>query len=872
MSPRRLVLVDGSALVFRAFYALPQSLRTAAGVPTNAVYGFATALREATAGRPTTHAAVVFDAPGPTFRQQIDASYKANRPRPPNELTSQFPLARRVAEAFGFAVLEVAGVEADDVIGTLARQAESQGIQVLIVSSDKDFCQLVSPGIQLLEPLREVTRDAEWVRKRWGVRPDQFADLLALMGDSIDNIPGVPGIGAKGAAKLLNEHGSLSGLIEAKQTLTGRYARALQEHATQAERSLALATIRTDVELAVGLPELVRADAGDAARVALFQELEFFSLLDQAPEPVTAEHPVELLESAEQARDFFSRQQPSGWGLSVVTDGVSAVRGTTLGLAIAGDDVAYVDLQTDSEAVAVVRAWLQDEQVAKAVCTVRDALSALHRVGLDLGGVDGDPSLASFLLDPTAHMPHGHEQVVRAALKRPATSLRPLVPRGGTLTDVPKTELAATAGAMAREVWASWDVLEPQLRERGLYDLLVEHELPLSWVLARMQDGGIGVDVERLQGLQREFSSRRDAVLNELHAMAGRPFNPGSTQQLSMVLFDELQLPVIKRTKTGYSTDASVMQKLASQHPIAEAVLRWRALAKLVNTYTQVLLDAAAQDGRVHATTTQTHSVSGRLICTEPDLQRTPIRTPDGQRIREAFIPRAGWVLISADYSQIELRLLAHMSGDPALTQAFADGRDVHLATAARVFDVAPGEVSPEQRRVGKTVNFATLYGQGANSLAEQLSLSRSEAKALITRYFERFRGVREWMVGTVQATRESGWCKTLLGRRRRVHEITSKNPQTRAYGERIAVNTPIQGSAADLCKRAMLRIDEALYRDEFQARMVLQIHDELLFEAPPEEAERLMLRVKTLMEAVYPLRVPLVVDVGCGENWLLAH
>ncbi len=871
MAGRRVVLIDGSALVFRAFYALPQSLRSSSGLQTNAIYGFATMFRKVLSGRSIAWGAVVFDAPGPNFRHAIDSAYKAQRPAVPSELSAQFEPIERLVAGFGFPVLRVPGVEADDVIGTLARRAEANGDDVVIVSGDKDFCQLVSPSITLLEPLRDVSMDIEWVRKRWGVRPDQFADVLAMMGDSVDNIPGVPGIGAKGAAKLLGQYDSLAGILDNVESLKGRQKSALLEHAEQARRSLALATIRTDVEGLEETDDLAIRELPDRVLRDLFTEFEFFSLLTEAPEqPVTAD--VVDLGDLTAAEAFLADLDASVVGLVVVTTGPSAVRGSTKGLALGQQRVGWLDLSSPSPGRDRVAQWLADPESAVVVCGLRDALSALARLDMPLEGVEADIGLASFLLDPTADMPHGHAQVVRRALQRPAAALDQEVARGRSLNDVAPERMAAVAGQMALEVREAWSLLELRLREANQYDLMAEHELPLSYVLAGMQDLGIGVDAAVLTSLQDEFVTRRDAIAAQIHAAAGRVFNPGSLAQLGTVLFDELELPVLKRTKTGYSTDASVLERLRHEHPIAGLVLRWRSLAKLVNTYTRVLREAIAEDGRIHPTYGQTTSVSGRLICTEPDLQRTPIRTEDGRRIRDAFVAKPGCQLVSADWSQIELRLLAHITGDPVLVSAFQQGADVHARTAAGVFHVAEEDVTPEQRRVGKTVNFATLYGQGASALAIQIGVPRGEAKAMIAAYFDCYAGVRRWMDETSSHACETGFCDTLLGRRRRIRELSSKNPQTRSYGERIAANTPIQGSAADLCKRAMLRLDEALIREGLAARMVLQIHDELLFEAPDAEVDRVCALARKHMEGVYPLDVPLVVNIGVGRTWLEAH
>mgnify|MGYP000853275669 CR=1 FL=1 len=891
VAKERVILVDGSALVFRAFFAIPSTFATSGGVPTNATYGFALMFRKIFAGKKPAFGAVIFDAPGRTFRDEKYPKYKAQRPSMPSELRQQIPWIRRLVETQRFPMLEVPGFEADDVIGTLTRLATEAGHEVHVVSSDKDFAQLVSDTVRMVDTMKDVSYDPELVRKKWGVRPERFRDLLALTGDKIDNVPGVPGIGPKTAIQLLDQFGDLEGILAHAHELKGKTKERLIEHADDARLSLDLVTIDTHVPLSVGLDDLRVPDPDPTAVDALYRELEFFSLLsgDDAKAQV-ADADLGALEaddvdayflaldaaalvplfSAGASSDASDADAEEG---SSVSGEPSPVHGALVGVAFAplsdgGESARYVPAGRLNDAA---KRWLADPDKRKITHDLRDTLTILERHGLSLEGVVGDTRLASFLIDPTRDIPHRLDQLVRRHLQRTLVGEDSVRGKGSAkipLAEVSLEKLAPYAAHLAAAVAELWPVLEHLVEQEGQRRYLDEIELPLSRVLARMQRVGIGADGAVLEALGREFEARRDEVEKDVHQLAGRTFNLGSAKQLGEVLFDELKLPVLKRTKTGYSTAADVLERLAPKHAIVAQILRWRALAKLVNTYTRVLREAIADDGRIHCRIQQTVGASGRLITTDPDLQRTPIRTDDGKRIREAFVPREGWVLISADWSQIELRILAHVTQDTLLLEAFREGIDVHRRTASQIYGVAAKDVTPTQRNVGKTVNFATIYGQGATALAQSLDLPRKEAKLLIDRYFEAYAGVRRWLDATVAEAHAKGYVETLMNRRRYVPELSSRDPTERSYGERIATNTPIQGSAADLCKLAMLDVAKAFVDEGVQAEMLLQIHDELLFECPPEEVDRVEAIVRRCMENALALDVPLVVDVGHGASW----
>lgn len=884
MARERVVLIDGSSMIYRAFFAIPSNLQTSKGLPTNAIYGFALMFRKILAGRRPAMGAVVFDPPGPTTRDLKYPAYKAHRPGMPSDLRVQIPWINKVVEAHDFPMLRVEGLEADDVIGTLTRQAVELGHEVHIISADKDFTQLIrdeNGGVRMIDTMRDITYDAELVRKKWGVKPDKIVDLFALLGDKIDNVPGVPGIGQKGAVELLERYGSLDAILENLDSLKGRPKKALTEHRDQALLSRELVTIDQHCELPMSIDQLTIPEPHLERVDALYRELEFFSLLsggEGGPEIDTDGVDYEAISSLEKLRDLLASIGETPTAVHAIWELPSFITGELVGFAISSEaaEARYVPILGEGglgdEALALLKEWLEDPARPKVLHNLRDQCTLLMRYGIAIAGVRIDTQLASFLVDPTKNIPHRLDQVAREYLHRPLAMEKTVLGSGKKqrrFAEVPLAELAPWACQLAAAIAEMWPKIETRVQEEEQEKNLHEESIPLAFVLARMQLEGIRVDKEELGRMGVEFEERKAEVEARIYELAGREFNIGSTKQLAEVLFEELKLPVIKRTKTGYSTDAEVLERLAKEHEIARAILRQRALAKLINTYTQVLSDAVnPATGRVHCTFQQTSGASGRLITTDPDLQRTPIRTEDGKRIRAAFIAREGWVLISADWSQIELRVLAHFSGDPLLIEAFRENVDIHRRTASQLFDIAPEEVTPEQRNIGKTVNFATIYGQGATALAQQLEIPRREAKAYIDRYFERYATVREWLDTTIAEAHQLGYVTTLLGRRRYIPELSSRNFTDRAYGERIAANTPIQGSAADLCKLAMLQIDARLSEQGMRTKMLLQIHDELLFEAPPEELDAAKTLIRDRMENAFPLDVPLVVDIGHGASW----
>lgn len=862
----RLILVDGSSMIFRAYYAIPGHLRTKSGLPTNAIYGFTNMFTKLLSGKTPDYGAVVFDPPGKSFRVEQYADYKAQRPKMADDLAVQLPWIDKVVEVHNFPQLRVPGFEADDVIGTLTRQAVAKGMEVHIISADKDFAQLISDKVRMVDTLRDVSYDPELVRKKWGVRPEMFIDYLALIGDKVDNVPGVPGIGPKSAKTLLEKFGDVEGVLANLDQLKGKQRENLENHRDDALLSKSLVTIDQQVELPLGLDELKYQEPSKQARNELYKELEFYSLLEGGAQDQAA------LEAAGDV-DYQLLEDPSeilkGQTLTAVLpvyDGVSPVTGQWLGVAFCreGGTAYYTPLTEQVEGP--ILDYLEDPEKPKVAHDAKRLMVLCRRRGRRFQGVVGDTRLAAFLIDPTKTIPHDLSRVTKEYLQRVLRPTKNLLGGGKKrkqFSEIPISDLAEFAAHLVDAVRQLWDVVKEQLEDPKL----LEEELKLSVLLSEMEHTGIRIHPEELKALGQEFRERLDGLRCDIYEMAGREFNIGSPKQLGTVLFDEMELPVIKKTKTGYSTNAEVLERLKPKHEIADRLLRYRKLEKLINTYTDVLQrELNPQTGRIHCTFQQTVGATGRLISTEPDLQRTPVKTPEGRRIREAFVPKEGWEFVVADWSQIELRVLAHFSDDPVLVDAFQHDKDIHRRTAAELFDCSEEEVTKPQREIAKTVNFATIYGQGATALGQILGVPRKEAKKYIERYFEIYAGVRSWLDNTIERALVEGSVATLVGRRRHIPELFSKNFMDRTAGERIAANTPIQGSAADICKATMLAIREAI--EGMQARMLLQIHDELIFECPPEETARLVNIVGEQMETAVPLKVPLKVEIGVGPSW----
>lgn len=863
----QLLLIDGNSLLHRAYHALPP-LTTSDGRPTNAVYGLATMLVSLLEQHPPQAALVAFDAPGPTLRHQEYAEYKATRKPAAEDLAPQFALARQLVAALGLEQAEQPGYEADDLIAGLAEQAVQQGYEVLVVTGDRDLVQLVGDHVKVLATIRGVADmrlyDREQVTKEYGLKPEQLPDLKGLAGDTSDNLPGVPGIGPKTALALLQKYGSIDGVLEHLSEITPpRVRELLSRYAEQARLCRRLAQLEPDKVPVDFSPDRYRWRGFDRAGLqALLMDLEFTKLW-QRLEPVVGENS----QSGAAAQSGLETVLASARAVGCLHL-AGAWRGETLqGLAVASTsgEAAYVALapagadslfpETGRVSVAPVLAEaLADPTLGKVGPELKALDRTLRAMGLRLRGYRFDPAIADYVL--AAHRrDHGMERLVAQYL-------------GEALP--PTAELESRALAEARRLPALEAALRKELQGVGLEAYFDEVEMPLAPVLAEMEAAGIAVDTVALERLDQVFAGELQRLAERMQELAGMAFNPDSPQQVSEVLFSHLGLPGGKKTKSGFSTAAETLEALAEEHEIARLLLEYREYAKLRSTYVKGLLtQVQAADGRIHTTLEQTVTATGRLSSRNPNLQNIPIRTELGREIRACFV--AGdpdRVLLSADYSQIELRLLAHFSGAPGLVEAFLAEQDVHRASAALIFGVDPGQVTAQDRRIAKTVNYAVIYGQGAGALAAQIGVSRAEAEEYIRNYFDRLAGVRQYLDQVVRVAEEQGFVETLTGRRRYLPELRSSNAGVRAYAQRAAANSVLQGSAADIIKIAMVQMPTALAPVAPHAKLLLQVHDELLFELPATELEPAAQRVKEIMEGATKLSVPLVAEVKAGPNW----
>ena len=886
----QLCLVDGSSYLYRAFHALP-SLTNADGQPTGAIFGVANMLRRLTEQYDPERIAVIFDAPGKTFRHEAYEDYKANRPPIPDELKAQIESLHELVDAMGLSRLVIEGVEADDVIATLTRQARADGLDVLISSGDKDLAQLVDDHVVLEDTMQDKRYDPAAVEEKFGVGPDRIADLLALTGDTSDNIPGVEKVGPKTAAKWLKQFGSLDELIERADEVGGKIGDNLRAALDTIPLSRELVALDEQVELGIGLDDLRPAGPDRARMIELLKRFGFATWLKQyseADETRDSELEVEtvttraglkaLVETLEHAELFaFDTETTSLEALVADLVGfafaVEAGRAYYLPLAHADQDNEF----NADEAIEALRAVLEDSDRPKVGQHLKYDLNVLERAGVNLAGIAHDTMLESYLYHSTATR-HDLDSLAARYLGRQTTSFEAVAGKGKkqvTFDQVPVATAADYAGEDAEVTLALHQHLWPKLEAldgpRRVYE---ELEIPLVPVLARMERTGVALDVDQLATQSKELEQRMDELVEQAHSEAGQAFNLGSTKQLREILFDKLGLEPRRKTPGGQpSTAEDVLQELAAEHELPRLILEHRGLSKLKNTYTDSLPAKVNRDtGRIHTHYHQAIAATGRLSSTDPNLQNIPIRTPEGRRIRKAFIAPDGTTLLAADYSQIELRIMAHLSGDERLLNAFADGEDIHRATAAEVFGLAIDEVEAEQRRAAKAINFGLMYGMSAWGLSRQLELPRSEAGHYIERYFERYPGVRDFMERIRKQARENGYVETLFGRRLWADEIRSRNPARRQAAERAAINAPMQGTAADIIKRAMIDVDAWIQAERVPARLVMQVHDELVLEVENGALEAVTDGVVDRMRAAARLDVVLEVDAGTGKDWESAH
>ncbi len=909
-SAPRLFLIDAYALIYRSFFAfVNRPLTNARGENTSAPWGFLNFLLGIRERWEPDYLAVVFDS-GMSHREKEFPEYKATREKMPDELRQALPRIRSLVEAFHDEVVELEGYEADDVIGTLARKAREAGIEAVIVSGDKDFHQLVGPGIHLLNPGRGGATgvEEEWIdesnaAERLGVAPERVVDYLALVGDASDNIPGAPGIGDGWARRLLKEVGTLDELLARPEAIPWKGKReAIAAHGDQIRLSRRLVTIQTDLPVDLDLERLrVREPDRDRLR-ELCVELDFRSLVDRFTDAAVAGEGGQaadyraITEVAEVGAAVRAIREAGRVSVDTETTSLEPMRASLVGISLAwaphqgiylpfAHEAPQGSLLDDAEsevpanlpplesdAMAPLRALLEDPGVEKIGQNLKYDLLVLRRAGVELAGLAFDTMVASYVLDPGRRQ-HSLDALSTDLLGQRPISYAEVVGKGRQevpFSMVPLERAAEYASEDADLALRLAVRFEAELGEQGLEELFRDLEMPLVPVLAAMEEAGIRIDPPFFLAMSRKLEAELEAIRGRIFEEAGEEFNVNSNPQLREILFEKLDLPVIRRTKTGPSTDASVLEELASRgYELPIHLLEYRQLEKLRSTYVDALPRMVhPETGRIHASFNQTVAATGRLSSSDPNLQNIPIRTDVGREIRRGFIPEGGHLFLAADYSQIELRILAHFSGDPAFVEAFEEDRDVHRQTAAVIFDVPVGEVTSDQRSRAKTINFATLYGQGEFSLARQLGVTREEAADFIARYFDRFSGVRDFLDGQVEMAREKGYVQTLAGRRRYIPELGSDNWNVRQFGERIAQNTPIQGTAADLIKRAMIRIHSGLAERGWRSRLLLQVHDELVFEVPEPELDEVRAFVVTEMEGAMALRVPLRVDVGVGRSW----
>lgn len=903
-----LLLVDGSSYLYRAFHALPD-LRGPQGQPTGAVHGIIAMLRRLREQYPAAHAACVFDAKGPTFRNEWYAPYKAQRAPMPEDLVAQIEPIHEVVKLLGWPVLEVPGIEADDVIGTLARVARQAGHRVIISTGDKDLAQLVNEDVTLINTMSNESLDVEGVKAKFGVPPQRIVDYLALIGDAVDNVPGVDKVGPKTAAKWLAEYGSLDGVIAAADRIKGVAGENLRKALDWLPLGKRLVTVVTDCDLSDHIPSWPRLDAlamreADTPGLLAFytrhgfktwkRELESRAAAS-APEPAAAAVPSTLPRDYETVLDWQRldawierlRQAPLA-ALDTETDSLDAMRARIVGLsfAVQPGEAAYVPVghaYADAPAqlplsgvLERLKPWLEDQTCRKIGQHIKYDLHVFANHGIQVRGYVHDTMLQSYVLE--AHLSHNLGSLAERHLGRRGIEYEQLCGKGAhqipfAQVDVRRaTEYSGEDSEMCLHVHqVLWPRIESEAGLRYVYESI---EMPMSVILQRVERNGVKVDAQLLERQSHELAQRILALEARAHELAGQPFNLGSPKQIGEILFGKLGLPVVKKTASGApSTDEEVLEKLAADYPLPACILEHRSLSKLKSTYTDKLpLMINPQTGRIHTNYAQAVAVTGRLSSNDPNLQNIPIRTPEGRRIREAFVAPPGRVIVSADYSQIELRIMAHLSGDANLRRAFQDGLDVHRATAAEIFGIDPQHVSSEQRRYAKTINFGLIYGMGAYGLATSLGIEQKAAKDYIDRYFQRYPDVKRYMDETKMRAAQQGYVETLFGRRIVLPDIRGANGPRRSAAERQAINAPMQGTAADLIKLAMIAVQAALDQRRSQTLMVMQVHDELVFEVPEAELDWVKTEVPRIMASVAEFSVPLVAEVGVGANWDQAH
>lgn len=908
--PKQLVVIDGTAFVYRGFYAFSatQELTTSTGQPTSAIYNFTTMLLKLLREEQPGYVAVCFDRGGKSGRTEILAEYKAehpeadladykaDRPEPPDSLISQFEYIRKIITAFGIPIVEMEAYEADDVAGTLAKQAETAGFDVLIMTNDKDMLQLISPQIKVYRVNRNGHQifDVEACKKRYGVEPRQIPDYLALLGDTVDRIPGVAGIGEKSVPQLLGEFDTVENLLDNLEAVKKQWRTKLETGRDLALLGKKLVPLNTEIDIPITVEGCKIGETDRETLLEIFRELEFNSLRNQVAAELTDEQEQSnryetVMTEAELDALLEKLKGVETFSLAVQTTFSDLAQSKLVGIAIstAPHEGYYIpvlnnalgapDLLPTEQVLEGLRPFLEDDAYQKIGYNIKSDFKMLRRYGVDLKGIAFDTMIAASLLSPSAAN-QSLEDHAFANLNHKMISIRDFVGRGKkqiTMDLVPVQQIAAYACETADIILRLKQKFEPELEEDGLGDIYRDIELALIPVIAEMERTGITVDSDFLKQLSEEFEERLDQKMDQIYGEAGREFNINSTQQLGHILFEELGLPknVTRRTKTGYSTNVQVLEKLVLHHPLPGLILEYRAAAKLKSTYTDALIELINPDtGRIHTSFHQAVARTGRLSSSHPNLQNIPVRTAEGREIRRAFV--AGddeHTLVVVDYSQIELRILAHLSGDERLHEAFQKDMDIHAQAAALLFGVAPEDIDADMRRQAKTMNYGIVYGIGPFRLSNELKIDFDEARTLIDNYFNTYAGVRAYFDQLIESAQETGYVETLMGRRCYVPELRAGDRNTHEAGKRVAINAPMQGTAAELMKIAMLRIHEYLANRGGQTKMLLQVHDELVFEAPKAEQDEVIPEIKRLMENACQIDVPVKVDIHAGENWLEA-
>ena len=924
----KLFLLDGTALAYRAYYAfIGRPLVTSGGMNVSAVYGFTNSLIKILEEEKPDYIAVVFDSSQPTFRHEMHPEYKATREKMPEDMAIQLQKLKEVIEAFNIPILEIPGYEADDVMGTIAKIAESKGIETYLVTGDKDFLQLVSPMIKIYRPTKGLADieivDVDKVKQEWGVTPEQIVDVLGLMGDKVDNVPGVPGIGEKTAVQLIKEFGSIENLIKNVDRIpTQKIKENLKSSIEKALLSKTLVTIKTDVPLDINIYSLKASQPNREKLAELFNELEFKSLIkklgltsavreveeekiEEQKKPVkyssikTEPHQYHIIKSIDELKDLVDKLKSADLvSFDTESTGIEPLNADLIGIsfAVKPGEAFYVPVSVETTSsdslfelekkkkthgieietvLKYVKPILEDPGIKKCGQNLKYDMLLMAKYGVWISGISFDTMVAGYILNPEGS--HTLEALAKEYLKYQVIPISQLIGEGRfqrKMSEVPVEKVAEYACEDADVTLKLVDKLKNELERREQLKLCEEVEFPLVEVLAHMEFSGVKLDTDLLREMSKELDRMLDNLTHDIYRLAGTEFNINSPQQLADVLFKKLKLPPVKTTKTGYSTDVEVLEELAKEHPIAEKLLEYRQIQKLKSTYVDALPKLVnPKTGKVHTSFNQTGTATGRLSSSDPNLQNIPIRTEIGREIRKAFIPsEPDWFIMSADYSQIELRIMAHLSGDENLISAFRKGLDIHSSTAASVFGVRPEDVNYEMRRKAKEVNFGIMYGISPYGLSQRLGIPQPEAKKIIEVYFQRFPKVKEYIDKTIAEARQKGYVATLLGRRRYVPDINSRNRTVREFAERTAINMRIQGTAADLIKLAMVRIYDEMKKRKFKSKMILQVHDELVFDVAPDEVEQLKEIVLDKMQNALQLDVPLVVELGVGKNWYEAH